>query len=318
MALEGQPYSDITKLVGISATCISTWKQRFLEVGLAGIQLNYKGRRAYLTPEQRKAVIAWLQSENQWHLEELANYIDEHYEVVYQSKQSYYDLFTEAGISWKKSQKVNPKRDEEAIEKKRKEIVEFIEGNRLAIESGELIVYFVDECHLIWGDVCGYIWGKMNERIEIPIENEKNRQTYYGALNYQTKEFVVQSYEAGNGANTVHFIQFLQARDPQQKLAVLWDGVTHHTSGEFKIFLAQLNDGVEESEWRLKCILFAPNAPEQNPVEDVWLQAKNFLRKFWTLCKSFQAVKWLFSFFAIGEKFDFKKLEKYTSAFSSI
>jgi len=30
---------------------------------------------------------------------------------VYKSKQSYYDLFDEAGISWHKSQKVNPKRN---------------------------------------------------------------------------------------------------------------------------------------------------------------------------------------------------------------
>ncbi|MBW4539458.1 MAG: transposase [Myxacorys chilensis ATA2-1-KO14] len=27
------------------------------------------------------------------------------------------------------------------------------------------------------------------------------------------------------------------------------------------------------------CICFAPNAPEQNPIEDVWLQAKNYLRQ---------------------------------------
>ena len=29
-------------------------------------------------------------------------------------------------------------------------------------------------------------------------------------------------------------------------------------------------------QWQITCIRFAPNAPEQNPVEDVWLQAKNF------------------------------------------
>jgi len=27
----------------------------------------------------------------------------------------------------------------------------------------------------------------------------------------------------------------------------------------------------EKSEWLIRCELFAPNAPEQNPVEDIWL-----------------------------------------------
>ena len=31
-----------------------------------------------------------------------------------------------------------------------------------------------------------------DKRIEIPIKNERERQAYYGALDYQTKEFIVQ------------------------------------------------------------------------------------------------------------------------------
>ncbi len=45
---------------------------------------------------------------------------------------------------------------------------------------------------------------------------------------------------------------------------------------------------------QITCIRFAPNAPAQNPVEDVWLQAKRFIREFYHLCKSFFAVKRLF------------------------
>jgi hypothetical protein len=29
-------------------------------------------------------------------------------------------------------------------------------------------VYMIDECHLLWGDICGYVWGKSNMRVEIP------------------------------------------------------------------------------------------------------------------------------------------------------
>ena len=72
----------------------------------------------------------------------------------------------------------------------------------------------IDECHLLWGDILGYAWGKTDERIEIAIKNEKERQTYYGALDYKTKEFLVQEYESGNTKNTIEFIKYLQKQRP--------------------------------------------------------------------------------------------------------
>ena len=48
----------------------------------------------------------------------------------------------------------------------------------------------------------------------------------------------------------------------------------------------------------------------QNPVEDIWLQAKNFLRKYWYLCKSFWAIKKLFQLFYDSSKFDFPKIRQ--------
>ena len=55
-------------------------------------------------------------------------------------------------------------------------------------------------------------------------------------------------------------------------------------------------------------MLFAPNPPEQNPVEDIWLQGKNLLRKFAYRCKSFTIVKRLFMFFLNRQIFGFPKL----------
>jgi len=51
------------------------------------------------------------------------------------------------------------------------------------------VVFFVDECHLLWGDLCGYVWGKTDERIEVPIINERSKQTYYGAVNQHSAMF---------------------------------------------------------------------------------------------------------------------------------
>ena len=55
-----------------------------------------------------------------WNLDELVAYLDEHYGVIYKSKQSYYELLKAAGISWKKSQKFNPSSNPDLVKKSEK------------------------------------------------------------------------------------------------------------------------------------------------------------------------------------------------------
>jgi transposase len=57
----------------------------------------------------------------------------------------------------------------------------------------------------------------------------------------------------------------------------------------------------------------APNAPEQNLIEDVWLQGKEMLRKYWNICKNFKIVKWLFEWTISQDLFSFPKLSMYGS-----
>jgi putative transposase len=78
-------------------------------MGVSALRLAYSGSVCYLEPEQRQAVITWLKTKNYWNLAELQHYIEDEYGVVFDSQQSYYTLFEQAGISWKKAQKHNPK-----------------------------------------------------------------------------------------------------------------------------------------------------------------------------------------------------------------
>lgn len=173
------------------------------------------------------------------------------------------------------------------------------------------MVLMLDECHLLWGDICSYLWGKTSERVEIPILNEKERQTYFGAVNYQTREFFVQRYENGDSEHTIQFLKYLQSQFEGKRLLIFWDGVGYHKSQQIREYLASVNMGLESDNWHIKCVLFAPNDPSQNPVEDIWLQAKQFIRKFSCLCRSFSVVKWLFEFLTHHQIFDFPKLYEY-------
>lgn len=118
MVLQEYTYFEIRDVLQVSVGFISKWKQIFEEQGAAGLFLQHQGSSGYLNVQQRQAVMGWLQQKNYWNLSELQQYIEDTYEVVFASKQSYYDLFTGAGISWKKTQKRNPKADPVLVEKK--------------------------------------------------------------------------------------------------------------------------------------------------------------------------------------------------------
>ena len=148
-----------------------------------------------------------------------------------------------------------------------------------------------DECHVCWGDVCGQVWGKRNQPIAVAMTNSRQRQTYYGSLNVLTQQFQLSAFAAGNGQQTLAYIRECQARYPNKKLLLLWDGASYHRSHELKTFLAQENAGLAERDWKVTCLRFAPHAPEQNPVEDMWLKGKQYLRKHFAEHKTFAQVK---------------------------
>ena len=110
--------------------------------------------------------------------------------------------------------------------KKKQQISEWLEVHRCEIASGALVVFFQDECHLLWGDLCGYVWGQTKARIEIPIVNERERQTYYGAVNFYTQECLIQAAQAGNSEGTIAFLKYLLDQCPKTRIALIWDGAT--------------------------------------------------------------------------------------------
>jgi transposase len=118
MVKQNFPYSKIKEVLQVSISFISKWKKIYNEQGVGGLILKYKGSKSYLDKEQRRSVISWLEQKNYWHLQELVTEIEDKYEVTFASKQSYYNLFEEAGISWKKTQMSNPKKDPELVQKK--------------------------------------------------------------------------------------------------------------------------------------------------------------------------------------------------------
>lgn len=176
-------------------------------------------------------------------------------------------------------------------------------------------MYIIDECHLIWNDICGYLWNLIKNPHKISILNPKERQTYYGALDLFTQEFILIPQPTANGELTVEFVEKLIAKHPNSKILLIWDGASYHRGQVMKDFLTEQNQGVSPESWKITCIRFAPYAPQENPVEAIWLQLKTLLRRFYRFGRSFKIVKRLFQLFVDLKLFNLPNFLNY-DAFS--
>lgn len=120
MVKQNYSYYQIRDTLGVSVGFISNCQQKFESFGIEGLKLKYQGSQGYLSPQQRPEIINWLKKKNYWQLSELQAQIEVTYGVVFASLQSYYSLFAEAGISWKKTQKSNPRKNPDLVKKKLK------------------------------------------------------------------------------------------------------------------------------------------------------------------------------------------------------
>jgi transposase len=183
-----------------------------------------------------------------------------------------------------------------------------------AIQSEAMVVLYLDECHLRHGDAQGYVWGPSDQRMEVPMVNERERQTYFGAIEPLTGEVVVMEALSGDAAWTIRFLTFLRDCYAGKQLLLCWDGASYHRGQAVREYLSACNRDHLRADWPITCIQFAPHAPEQNPIETVWLQVKSFIRKQWQRFDgTFQRVKDLFEEAIMTLHFDFPKLHMYTS-----
>ncbi len=82
----GISYRQIIKLVNVSLGFISKWNKIFLIGGVKGHRIEYKGKHGYLSKSEEAEIILWLSQREMWDLAELAIFIEDIYEVIYQSQ----------------------------------------------------------------------------------------------------------------------------------------------------------------------------------------------------------------------------------------
>jgi putative transposase len=120
LAFQGYLYEAISDMLDVTPGFVSQVKKAYETAGTAGLTLKYQGTRPYLAEDERQAVIAWLKAHHEWSVERLHDHLATTYGVVFQSRQSYYQLLAEAEITYKQTQRSNPKHDVERVAAKKK------------------------------------------------------------------------------------------------------------------------------------------------------------------------------------------------------
>lgn len=115
MSLEGLPLKAVAKNLNLSFQFVWKWKQVYTHKGIEALNLGYQGAVSYLKEKARRQIKQWLQGQENITVKELEEYILKRYNVHYKSRQSYYTILRESDLSFKKSQKTNPKRQARQI-----------------------------------------------------------------------------------------------------------------------------------------------------------------------------------------------------------
>ena len=113
------------------------------------------------------------------------------------------------------------------------------------------------------------------------MSNERYKQTYYGAIDLQSHELLIQPYKKGESSSTIAFLKYLQSQYPESRIALIWDGAQrvradrrkttgthsrpHHRSGEVKSYLYCRDVTLGEDKSRIRT----------EPLPQLWSIARN-------------------------------------------
>lgn len=181
-------------------------------------------------------------------------------------------------------------KNDEQVKERAAVIRDHVQDHQSEFADGRRVMVFVDECVLHWDDVCGYGWGKRNERLTLPVPNPRQRQAFYGGLDARTGEMHLMAYPVAKSDNTADFLIELRSRYPEVKLTICWDNAGWHRGADLRAYLATVNDGLPPDQWPITCLNFAPHDSTQNPIEEVWRRGKLAIQKLRMTTTKFHTV----------------------------
>jgi transposase len=122
MGQQGFSSAQICQVLNVAPQYVSKWKGQYEAAGAVALRLGHRGSEGYVEAAQWQEIVQWIGAHETLTVEVVRDHVEERYRVVYQSQQAYYELLEAGGMSYHRSEKVNPKRDEAQVLGRREEI----------------------------------------------------------------------------------------------------------------------------------------------------------------------------------------------------
>jgi putative transposase len=119
---EGMATEAIGAVLQVTPWAVRKWRWQYEREGVEGLEGRNRGSESYLSGAQRQELEDWWGAQETITVEEVRDEIEARYGIVYQSKQSYYDLLDASGLRCHRTEKGNPKRNAAQVLERREEM----------------------------------------------------------------------------------------------------------------------------------------------------------------------------------------------------
>jgi transposase len=106
------------------------------------------------------------------------------------------------------------------------------------------------------------MWMRQGHQVRVPTPKQNHHVYSYGALDLVTGAWQDRLAPKANSATTLTFLNDLLSQYPQQRILLIWDQASYHTSHKVTTWLRQ--------HPRIRALFLPKYAPELNPVEHIW------------------------------------------------
>lgn len=269
----------IASSVDRSPRTVSEWLRDWNVTRLHSVVTRHAGNEnaAKLTRDQKADLKETLKSPPSqagvqadfWDVPALADVVKTKFEVEYESESSYQLLMKYLGMSFKKPDPFDKRRDEKKITARMEEIKEQVRG----LLAEDYTVYTVDEVRVEHEAETRRMWLPRGRRTKLHVDREKAAKSFFGALSLTEKKMKIYPITGQqNAENSILMLARLQRETPGKKIAVVLDNASFHHAKD----LTGLFSPGETLE-RITPIFLPPYAPDHNPTEHVWNAGKGHI-----------------------------------------
>jgi transposase len=276
MREKGMILKDIGDILSRDRRTVSDWLADWDIRRMASIFTGHQNNEnaAKLTKQQKqeiKEVLGRPPSERDlpkafWDVPTLKTYTEATFGIAYESERSYHFLLRFGNLSFKYPEAFDHRRDEAKIAARMEEIRKEI---RPLLEDPGWEVFASDEVRIELEALTRRAWLTRGESTFVKVDRHREAQSFIGFLN-QTS-FTCETYRVAwqNQEEILKaFGEFLK-KHPDKKLCVIWDNAAFHRGKEIRKALGE--GGLLE---RVHLVAMPPYAPDENPIEHVWKDAK--------------------------------------------